>query len=202
MNKNPEELYKKENLPEQINNLIEFGKQNGGWNNLLELPEIEEMVFQVGTSWQEVEPLMSEKDILENRDVTNSVNIINDSYEELKSLAEGIRSILQDFKNSEDMEMIKKSDARVVLKTLQEQSNLVDFSVETQDDIISLITLMQEFQNLYSKWINSKNSFENLLQFFKKYSQDIKQKQAGIKSNFPQKGNLKSVDDISWRGTK
>jgi uncharacterized phage infection (PIP) family protein YhgE len=185
MDKKIEIIQGPENLQEQVSSLLEFGRQNNGWSSLLELEEVENTVFQVETSWREVEPLMTEKDTLDNEDIKSAIKIINDSYAELRDLTRGIKDVLQNLKNSKSTEVIKKADAGVALRMLQAQDNLTDFPAETQGDITSLVALMQEFQSLYTKWANSKDSFEKLLEYLEKYNQNTRQGQDKVQSNFP-----------------
>ncbi len=202
MQQRVENIGKEDGLKKQIVSLVEFGKQNNGWGGLLELREIENIVFQVGTSWQEIKPLMTEKDVLENQDIKSTIKIINDSYDALKDLVRGIKDILQSLKNSNSAEMIKKADAGVVLRILQTQDGLVNFSTKMQGDITSLIALMQEFQSLYIKWMNSKGSFKKLLNELNKYNDaNILKSSSGLSSKFvtnPGEINSNTNSDTRW----
>ncbi len=197
-----EKIHKKVNISEQIGSLVAFGRKNSGWGNLLELREIEGIVFQVGNTWQEIEPLMTERDTLENQDIKSTIKIINDSYNELKDLGKSIKGILQDLKNSESIKIIKKSDAGLTLTVLQTQNNLTNFPTEIQDDIKSLVALMQEFQSLHTKWINSTSDFKKLLDSLNRYSDTSTEKGSGVlSSRFPKSPgviNKKTTSDNGW----
>ena len=194
---------KENNLLRQVNSLVEFGKKNGGWGSLLEMKEVENMIFQIDISWQEIMPLMTEKDISKHDDIKNAINIINTSYTDLKDLKQKIEQSINTLRDSKH---VQKKDAGVVLQALQHKGVLEDLFPYTQNDIIDLLALMQEFQSLYLKWTNSKGNFKKLLNSLDEYrNNSMSQRSGGLRSRFPKNSERiikRTNSDNRWGWSK
>lgn len=192
-------IYEKEKNLSLVNELLDFGKQNGGWSELLSLQKIENIVFEIDNSWQEINSLITKRDILKSQDIKKTIKFINNNYEELKNLVESIYNILQELKQDEN---IKKPDAGMILKIFQKEDSLNNLPTETRENVLSLLILLMEFKNLHIKWVRAEGDFAKLLDLLSEYRESSLEKGNNFPpSNFPKNPGLINKDisnDGGW----
>ncbi len=160
-----------QNIPQKITEFLEYGRNNSGWNNLLDIGILENDIFILSSSWEEIRVAIKSCDNKRSNLLEQKIESVNDRIDKLEKLSEKIIRILRkEIARWSEFESVKeKRDLGVILKSLDK----IDFSQLTQDKkriLDGLVRLLNEFILEYEEWKIFK---EKNLEKLNKLLQDI-----------------------------
>ncbi len=193
------------NIPQRITEFLEYGRNNGGWNNLLNIGILENDIFILSSSWEEIKVMIRSYNNERSNFLEQEMENINNRLDKLEKLSEEIVETLREkIVKWPEFEIIRsKRDPGVILKALEK----VDSSRLTQDKkrmLDSLIRLLDEFILEYEEWKifreNNLNKLVDILDNIRKEGVNLHDK-GGLKSNTPTdpaKINRRVRQDSGW----
>ncbi len=146
------------NIPSKLEEYLDYGRNNGGWNGMLDLDEFQEGIYLLDNTWRELGNRI--KMGLENsKDVKRRIQKINDEFNSLYKQANGIKKLILGIGV---MLGIKKIDAGVILRRLVDIKNQ-QLADDLRVKVEILVGLLNEFIVDYEEWkIFKENNLEKL----------------------------------------
>lgn len=151
MNENikfPKTIDNQNNQAEQIKALVEYGRINGGWYNLLSLEKFEKDIFLVDSAWQEAEAKGADGSIPGLNRIGREMKAINSRIDNLNKLTKDIQ---HSFQQIQEMGISEKKDAGVIMKTLI-SVNISELNDSQTEIVGELLINMEKFRELYEEW--------------------------------------------------
>jgi hypothetical protein len=160
----PKTIDNKNNQAEQLSALVEYGKNNGGWNDLLSLRSLERDVFLVDSSWQEAQKKGADGSVPGLDVIEKEVGAINDRMNILNELVKDIQDSLQ---RIQGVGISEKKDAGVIMRVLL-GVNVSELNNSQGEIVGKLLGGMEKFRGLYEEWKKyHRQKFEELIEVLK-----------------------------------
>ncbi len=152
------------NIPQKITGFLEYGRNNGGWNTLLDIGVLENDVFILSPSWEETKVIIRRYNNEKSNLLEQEMESINNSLDKLEELSEKIvETLREEIIKWPEFESIKsKRDPGMLLKALG-KINPARLTEDKKQILDSLVRLLDEFVLEYEEWkIFKENKLEQL----------------------------------------